>query len=265
MNEIGQLVAQYGLVPAIMIVLMYLLIIWYQKHAEKKRIEAEAKKEQEKIAAEAKANAEREQRENERDLKILSMFKEAMIESVHPKHTVEEQEEGRRINGLIDHELGCLVEKGSTRAYLFSFHNGGSDMIGRGYLKMSLTDECVRPGCTPIMQQYQNIPRGLFPKLYNVLENAEYYDVTDVELIENEDPMTYSFLKEHGAASAFFRPIKRSDGLMLGFVGTEFDHAITEHEELATARRRIDAKANRIIGALLGSADEKDDNNPLIN
>lgn len=260
MGEIGKLMAEYGIIPAVICVCMYLLIIWQQKRAERKRIEAESKKEQEKIAAQAKADAEREQRDNERELRILEMFKEVM----HPTHTVEEQETGRHMNELIDGQLSELVSKGAKRAFLFSFHNGGTDIIGRGFLKMSLTDECVAPGCTPIMQKYQNIPRGLFPKLYTILENDEYYDVPDVELIKDEDPMTYSFLAEHGAASAFFRPVKRSDGLMLGFIGMEYDHAIIDDEELAKARRRVDAKANRLIGALFGSDNNESDNNPLI-
>lgn len=51
MNDIGTLISQFGIIPAIVCVIMYLLIIRQEKRAEKDRIEAESRKEQEKIAA----------------------------------------------------------------------------------------------------------------------------------------------------------------------------------------------------------------------
>ena len=266
MAEIGTLIAEYGIVPAVVCVLMYLLIIWQNKRLENKRIEAESKKEQEKIAAQAKADAEREQRDNERELRTLNMFKEALTEAMRPTHTVKEQQDGHKLNELIDAQLDELTNAcPACRSYLFTFHNGGSDIIGRGFLKMSLTNEYVKPGCTPIMKKYQNLPRGLFPRLYTILEKEEHYDIKDIEDIKDSDLMTYAFLSEHNVHAAFFRPIKRSDGLMLGFVGTEFLDKVTDDHVTKHAYRSIDARTNRIVGAILGSSDDEDTtNNPLI-
>ena len=133
---------------------------------------------------------------------------------------------------------------------MFSFHNGGTDVLGRGFLKMSMTEEDVDTNVVPIMARYQNMPRMLFPKLYEQLDENDFYNVENVQNIKSSDPFTYQFMIEHGATMAMFRAIKREDGLMIGFVGMEYIHSVCE--DIKEAGKNIDKKVNRIMGALLG-------------
>lgn len=51
-----------------------------------------------------------------------------------PEHTVEDEERTRKLNDYIENQLQCLVDElGVNRAYMFSYHNGGRDIMGRGF------------------------------------------------------------------------------------------------------------------------------------
>ena len=89
---------------------------------------------------------------------------------------------------------------------------------------------------------------SLNPKRYNkVDENGDYY-IKNVEDIQDVDQIVYNFMKGHGAKSAMFRVIKRDDGLMLGYVGVEFNTLDYDFEE---QKKNLCKKADRIAGAML--------------
>ena len=258
MGEIMGLIAQYGLVPVIVGAIVYIAVLVTIKRidAKKQKQEADARLQEQEQADNAKLEEQRIEKEKEkarleaeakRDQQLIEAFKD-LIQG--PKHTVEEQKENKRINQCIVRQLDCLIKEGADRAYMFSFHNGGMDVLGRGFLKMSMTEEDVDSNVVPIMARYQNMPRMLFPKLYEQLDENDFYNVEDVNAIQREDPFTYQFMIEHGAKAAMFRAIKREDGLMIGFVGMEYIHRTCADSK--AAGKNIDKKVNRIIGALLG-------------
>ena len=237
MGDIWSAIAQYGIAPVIIGVILYLLVLWQTKSSERKQRQQEEQ-----------AEIKRRQQEIDRENKLIQTFKELLQE---PKHTVEEQRANRRINEFIVKQLDCLIkESGADRAYMFSFHNGGKDVLGRGFLKMSMTEEDVGDDISPIMTKYQNMPRMLFPKLYEQLDERDAYNVEITEDIKRSDPFTYQFMMEHGAKQAMFRAIKQEDGLMIGFLGVEY--IVKECEDKKKVGKNIDKKVNRIIGALLG-------------
>ena len=251
MGDIFGAISQYGPAVVIIGVIIYVIIMIVNARIEskKKAQEAAERLQREQLEAEEKRRAEemRDKRETEMEAHFVEVVKE-LIQG--PKHTVEEQRENRRINQFVVRQLDCLVKEGADRAYVFSFHNGGTDVLGRGFLKMSMTEEDVGTNIVPIMAKYQNMPRMLFPHLYEQLDEHDCYNVDDVETIKEDDPFTYQFLIEHCAKSAMFRAIKREDGLMVGFVGMEYIYNTCQ--DAKAAGRNIDKKANRIMGALLG-------------
>lgn len=251
MGEIADLIAQYGFWTVLGTAVVFILIVgatkffeWRKEKREKKDAED---KERARAAEEAAKEEARQKAEKEKNQQMMDFLRD-LIKG--PKHTVEEQKQNREINQFIVKQLGCLVREGADRAYMFSFHNGGNDVLGRGFLKMSMTAEDIGTNIVPIMARYQNMPRMLFPKLYEKLVKQSTYDVMDVESIKTDDPFTYQFMIEHGAHSAIFRAIKRDDGLMIGFIGMEYIHG--ECVDLAAAHKNIEKKVNRTMGALLG-------------
>lgn len=216
----------------------------------KSRIEINEKKEAKalKIKAEdarEKREIERSKLEAERYEKLVNIIVEVVQRG--PVHTVEEQEKDREIHETVQHYLDCLVKEGADRAFYFTFHNGGKDAMGRGLLKMSMFSESVARGAH-IISGFQNVPRSMLPVVYKKLdENGDYY-IKNVEDIKDVDQIVYNFMKGHGAKSAMFRVIKRDDGLMLGYVGVEFNTADYDFEK---QKKNLCKKADRIAGAML--------------
>ena len=62
-------------------------------------------------------------------------------------------------------------------------------------------------------------------------------------------------MKGHCAKSAMFRVIKREDGLMLGYVGVEFNTLDYDFEK---QKRNLCKKADRIAGAMLYIKEHQD-------
>lgn len=162
---------------------------------------------------------------------------------------MEEQEKHRHVQELIQEQLDALVHGGASRAYFFTFHNGGRDILGNGLMKMSMMVESIGSN-KPIMPRYQAMPRALFPVVYNKLDEKGAYFVEKRDDIAASDPMTYQFLLEHHAQAVLFRAIRREDGLLVGFVGAEYNDEIGDLHE---AKVDLDRKLNRIVGILLGT------------
>ena len=187
MGDIFSAISQYGPAVVIIGVIIYLGIIIVKAIIESKKNAQKAaeKLNEERLKADEKLKAEEmeKQRETEREEHLVEVIKE-LIQG--PKHTVEEQRENRRINQFVVRQLDCLIKEGADRAYVFSFHNGGTDVLGRGFLKMSMTEEDVGTNIVPIMAKYQNMPRMLFPHLYEQLDEHDFYNVDNVESIKEE-------------------------------------------------------------------------------
>lgn len=246
MGEIIKFMSEYGILPVIFGALLYLLFVMYTKSSKRKEDAERAAQKEEEKKNEQEREMERKRQDSERDARMFEMMKNL----VHPPHTVEEQKSDLKRNTFVSQQLECLVNEGADRAYMFTFHNGGFDVLGRGFLKMSMSQEAVGENVMSIMAQYLNIPRMLFPVLYNELNKQDTYNVDDVENIKKKDPFTYQFLMEHGAHTAMFRAIKREDGLIIGFIGMEYISKTCE--DFKKAGKNIDKKVNRIMGALLG-------------
>ena len=246
MVEILELMSRYGIWTVVVGVLLYLLFVGHSKaEARKDAAAQQAQKEQEKQKEEER-EIERRKQECEKDERMFRMIKELL----RPEHTVEEQNSDLQRSTFIIKQLNCLITEGADRAYMFTFHNGGTDVLGRGFLKMSMSQEAIADNIVPIMPKYINMPRTLFPTLYNQLNGKDSYNVYNVEEIKKDDPFTYQFLIEHGAHAALFRAIKKEDGLVIGFIGMEY---ISRNcEDIKKANKNIEKKVNRIMGALLG-------------
>lgn len=239
MKEIFDAINSYGLSVVIAGAFIYICF---------KCVDAILKRRKDKQTAELEA--ERDKREYER----YEAFTKQILDIVQhgPNHTVAEQEEHRRVQQLIQEQLDKLVRDGASRAYFFTFHNGGRDILGNGLMKMSMVAESIGSN-KPIMPHYQAMPRALFPIVYNRLDEEGAYFVEDRNNIAQSDPMTYQFLLEHEAKAVLFRAVRRQDGLLVGFVGVEYNSDVPD---LHKAKVNLDKKLNRIVGILLGADKE---------
>lgn len=198
------------------------------------------------------------ERENdlaEREESVAKMFAQIMTvmstvsNNTNPLHGAQEEEENRKINLLINTQLHKIAEKtGANRVSCFLFHNGGKDVTGRSFQKMSMTHEVVDANTISVMGSYQNIPRMMFPILVQKIADVGYYYIKDIEEIKTIDATTYQSFFARGAHAAYIRAIKSSDGLSLGFIAVEFISSnVTEEDKL---KESLLNKATKISGAL---------------
>lgn len=116
---------------------------------------------------------------------------------------------------------------------------------------MSISNEMVDLFTTPIMRSFQNVPRSMFPTLFKTLVNQDLYSIEDIETVKETDPVLYQMFKSHAVKAAFIHAIKRSDGMVLGFVVIEYSSNICENVE--RAKRNLEKRALCISGALIGT------------
>lgn len=238
-EAIATLIANVGVLPVVVALLVYIIIESFRRN---KKLD-ERLDEQQKIADEREDKI----REETADFyeKVLKGISSSQV------HTKEEEEENRNINNFVDSQLSCLIdENAANRAYVFLYHNGGKDIMGRSFQKMSITNEIVDGNTVPIMSNYQNVPRSMFPTLYKTLSSQEKLLIEDVEKIKSSDPVLYQMLQTHNVHAAFMQAIKRADTMMLGFVVVEY--VSSDCEDVAKVEENLEKKTLRISGALVG-------------
>ena len=133
MIDIINTAAQYGIIPCIMLVVLYLI----DKHNKNK------------------ANERDKELDIEKETSLISSIESIIKAARDVEHTPEDEDSKTRLNNYIANQLGCLIEKGANRAYLFSYHNGAKDLLGKGYTKMSIILEQVDMTCQSIMKEFK--------------------------------------------------------------------------------------------------------------
>lgn len=261
MEGFAELVSIYGPAAFVLVFIAYIVFqvvksfldSFHEKKQGEMRIAEQKARDDREDAREARRD-EREcfriENENQRYNKLCEGFNHLSETIQRGKiHTVEEQDIDVNINCLIQSELDEITEKGAFRAYYFVFHNGGMDILGRGMLKMSMLLESFKGKSSSVIN-WQGVPRSMFPTLYSNLNTEGEYYIPDVELISSTDNSTYIALKNSGAKAAIFKAVKKSDGLICGFIGAEYDNTTRDFEE---DKKMISQKADRIAGIIIGA------------
>ena len=86
----------------------------------------------------------------------------------------------------------------ASRVSLVRYHNGNKGMDGLSFLKMSMTNECVKIGIQPIMQEFQNYFRSFLPYWIHQLDQTGKCYIDDIEDIKDIDTNSYEYLKTRG-------------------------------------------------------------------
>ena len=245
MAETINLIIQYGVYPVMMAVLIIVFLCISKKNAEKNNEEN------------AQNNLQIMQLAVKEGMKDFGdSFKSELREIVEQVkkpviHTVQDEECNHAINEYIDQQLSCIIrETKADRALFFSYHNGGTDILGRGFQKMSITNEQDNSWTSPVMGEFQNIPRTMFSILFKNLAKRNFYCIMDLNDIKEEDGASYQLFKSHNAKQIMCQALKTEAGLMVGFIVAEF--ITTNCDDLNKVKEILNRKSLRITGALLG-------------
>lgn len=236
--SIVEAIATYGLIPvaiAVFVVLMFKI---------NKRFTSFEENNNKLMQENSKRISDQQEAVNEMTNKLMMMMVQNTV------HSKEEEEDNRKVNAFIDSQLKCLLsEEKANRAYMFTYHNGGRDITGRGFQKMSITQEVVDFNTVPIMGSYQNVPRAMFPTLFKTLVSQDVYYIEDIEGIKETDPMSYQMFLTHGVKSALINAVKTMNGIVVGFIVLEYSSSSCQ--DFSKAKKTLEKKALRISGALI--------------
>lgn len=110
----------------------------------------------------------------------------------------------------------------ASRVSLIRYHNGNKGMDGLSFLKMSMTNECVKIGIQPIMQEFQNYFRSFLPYWIHQLDEKGKCYIDDIEDIKNIDANSYEYFKNRGVQAKYGIAVKNSEGYSIGFICIEY-------------------------------------------
>lgn len=146
------------------------------------------------------------------------------------------------INGVTNHNISAeenttLSEKeaqintclkrtqqktGAARVGLVRFHNGGKDMNGLSFLKMSMTNECHGLGFASIMPDFQNLFRSFFSYwCESLIKNGKCY-IDDINTLKEKDTTMYEYFLSRNIQAVYGIAITNNEGSIIGFIVIEF-------------------------------------------
>ena len=149
------------------------------------------------------------------------------------------------INSLIQTAVGDLK---ASRVMVVRYHNGGRDMNSISFLKLSVTNESVTHGCTPIISEFQNQFRSIVGHPVKDIETIGYSYVEDIEDIKDIDIGTYELLKARGARSYYAHKLTNATGYVVGAVLVTYRIENKEKEDPQKIHQYLPHLADRISG-----------------
>lgn len=182
---------------------------------------------------------------NKSDARYDEMFKTVIEQNQKNQMLLQEQLQELTkhiINGVTTHTISAeentaLSEKetqinsclkrtqqktNASRVSLVRFHNGGRDMNGLSFLKMSMTNECPGSGFASIMPDFQNLFRSFFSYwCESLIKDGKCY-IDDIELLKGKDTTMYEYFLSRNVQAIYGIAIKNSDGSIIGFISIEF-------------------------------------------
>jgi len=117
--------------------------------------------------------------------------------------------------------VSILRETNSDWALIWQLHNGGTNLNGFPFLKLSATHEQTRIHFEHIAQLYQNLPTSLFidgTKECNISKiSSETVCVND-----NSIAAVKGIMSAHGMKSMHICSLRSAKGLLVGFLTVSF-------------------------------------------
>jgi hypothetical protein len=163
--------------------------------------------------------------------KFTAMFNKLM-ENYPKEHGIDEDSKYDSFYLVLSETLDSLRDvTQANRVSLFMYHNGGKNLVGIPFQKMSNISESISAGLSSISPISQNIPRSQYSSVCNQLKVAGHFWVNDIKGIEATDGSLYSLLSERMTRSMYVSAIyDKSNASVIGFVMAEFIHAPVDND-----------------------------------
>lgn len=220
----------------IAVIAIFMILFKFVKHIlndsdkKDKRIDKKDDSQDEKFTILLNTILEQNKQNQELLQKQLADLSASVINGV-TRHTIDDKENDSlsQIETDINECLKrTLIKTNSSRVSLIRFHNGGRDMNGLSFLKMSMTNESVKLGLSSLMPEFQNVFRSFFSYLCDKLIKEGHCYIDDINELKNVDTTMYEFLFDRDVQSIYSVPITNKNNTVIGFIYIEF----ANHEDV---------------------------------
>lgn len=104
---------------------------------------------------------------------------------------------------------------------LFEYHNGGLNMKGTNFQKLSCTNQVVKNGISPTQTYFQNLFQSTFQFIVTELQQKGECFIPNIEDIKVEYYHTYKHLCSYGISSSYNMCLK-DDNIIIGFLQVNY-------------------------------------------
>lgn len=243
MTDITQMIATYGVLPVLAAAVIFAVI--YTMRAQHKFNE----KQQEVNNKQQEQNTQQEQKVMDMLLQLGTTLAQ-VNKNTNTQHSKEEEEENRKVDEYVNKQLRRLLEDNqANRASCFLYHNGGRNVVGRSFQKMSMTHEQIDTNTVSMMQSYQQVPRMMYPIINEKMAEQGWYYINDIKEIQETDAITYQSYYSRGVKAVFIQAIKATSGAIMGFITLEYISNDVPQDQ-KQLRHCLINKSMKISGAL---------------
>ena len=144
---------------------------------------------------------------NARDTEFKQLFNAVVNKGTHIL-TEDEDRLAKQIDQSITSYMKDIVNTlQPSKCFLVRYHNGGKDMNGLSFLKLSVTNEAGAGGLAPVIQEYQNQFRSSIGGICHAIDKQGYVFVPTLEEIKETDIGTYDLMTAKNTRSAYCHAI----------------------------------------------------------
>jgi hypothetical protein len=156
--------------------------------------------------------------------RFTSLFNKLLEESSPKDHDSVEDSKYDNLYSILHDTLSLLRESVSAnRVCLFMYHNGGKNLVGIPFQKMSCISESMSTGLSSISPCSQNIPRTQYSSACNELKSHGHFWINDIKGIETTDSSLYSVLFDRMTRAIYMSAIYDNlNSNVIGFVTVEY-------------------------------------------
>lgn len=181
-----------------------------------------------------------------RDAEFKQLFDAVINKETHIL-TEDEDRVAKQIEKSITAELQEITNTlQPTRTLLVRYHNGGKDMNGVSFLKLSVTNECTNRGVAPVMKEYQNQFRSSINEVCFEIDKNGFMNIPSKDAIKEKDRGTYDLMVAKHVRSTYNYALRNATGYIIGFISIIYyeDNAIIE--DIDTIKQVMSDKATEI-------------------
>lgn len=183
---------------------------------------------------------------NTRDEEFKQLFNAVINKETHIL-TEDEDRVAKQIDESITSYMKDIVNAlQPSKCFLVRYHNGGKDMNGLSFLKLSVTNEAGARGLAPVIQEYQNQFRSSIGGVCHTIDKQGYVLISNLEEIKESDIGTYDLMAAKNTRSAYCHAITNATGYVIGFLAITYRNDNKAQEDVNRIKELLEIRANQI-------------------